>query len=597
MHGSISDEMVKNLDKLASYRQVNKFKKIFNNLSTNHKNQYIEHVKAKPKGSKAMSGILNALDNQEALSIFKELLQKDKEFAFNTLDCITPQYTLFKILFGELNKNQYIEHVKAKPKGSLAMSGILNALKNEDAPSIFKELLQKDKEFAFNTLDCITPQSTLFKILFGELNKNQYIEHVKAKPKGSLAMSGILNALKNEDAPSIFKELLQKDKEFAFNTLDCIDLHSTLFKTLFNQLNTQQKEDYKVNLETKSTVKAELVLKNFYLSNKENSSNLSTENSNEPLVQNRDDLPAANFSPISPAFEETVVEHTFDTRLELSSDKEDQSCSQTVIPFPGFAEFDNQFRNTVTENSTVSSSLTSNENISDSLEGEQLSPEYYNSLINGVTSLQSSIVDDLPELNLSPITPAFEETVVEHTFDSRSDFSYENEPLVHKRKRDDLNEFSEPSLENFLPSFATLEQIVAEREFDNGIDEISTVEPPAKRQCISVPPFEGFAEFHNQFCNIVPEDSIVNDSAVPEEHTSLEGELTFLYSQINVGEPLTSLQSSNVNPLPEFSFSLSSVTLDEMVKRYGFNRNDHALSDLEEVYVEQPAKFHTYYHN
>ncbi|AZU37932.1 hypothetical protein BBB02_05750 [Wolbachia endosymbiont of Bemisia tabaci] len=137
------------------------------------------------------------------------------------------------------------------------------------------------------------------------------------------------------------------------------------------------------------------------------------------------------------------VEHTFDTRLELSSDKENQSCSQTVIPFLGFAEFDNQFCNTVTENSTVSSSLTSNEHISDSLEGEQLSPEYYNYLINGVTSLQSS----------------------------------------------------------------------------------------------------------------------------------------------------------NVNPLPEFSFSLSSVTLDEMVKRYGFNHNDHALSDLEEVYVEQPAKFHTYYHN
>lgn len=55
---------------------------------------------------------------------------------------------------------------------------------------------------------------------------------------------------------------------------------------------------------------------------------------------------------------------------------------------------------------------------------------------------------------------------------------------------------------------------------------------------------------------------------MPEEHTSLKGELTFLDSQINGGEPLTSLQFSNVNPLPEFSFSLSSVTLDEMVKRY-----------------------------
>ncbi|WP_250147235.1 MULTISPECIES: hypothetical protein [unclassified Wolbachia] len=310
-------------------------------------------------------------------------------------------------------------------------------------------------------------------------------------------------------------------------------------------------------------------------------------------------MPAAHFSLISPAFEETVVEHTFDTRLELSSDKENQSCSQTVIPFLGFAEFDNQFCNTVTENSTVSSSLTSNEHISDSLEGEQLSPEYYNYLINGVTSLQSSIVDDLPELNLSPITPAFEETIVEHTFDSRPDFSYENEPLVNKRKRAEENQLYSQIIRSITGKqrsqdlYFTAYNSLTECE----LEEICTVEPPAKRQCISVPPFEGFAEFHNQFCNIVPEDSIVNDSAVPEEHTSLEGELTFLDSQINGGEPFTSLQSSNVNPLPEFSFSLSSVTLDEMVKRYGFNHNDHALSDLEEVYVEQPAKFHTYYHN
>ncbi|WP_264337351.1 MULTISPECIES: hypothetical protein [unclassified Wolbachia] len=189
-------------------------------------------------------------------------------------------------------------------------------------------------------------------------------------------MYGILNALDKEEALLIFNQLLQENEKFAFNTLDCIHPKYTLFKILFNQLNPQQKEDYKVNLETKSTVKAKLVLKNFYLSNKESSSNLSTENSNEPLVQNRDDLPAAHFSLISLPSEETVVEHPFDTRLELSSDKEDQSCSQTVIPFLGFAEFDNQFCNTVTENSTVSSSLTSNYNISDSLEGEQLSPEY-----------------------------------------------------------------------------------------------------------------------------------------------------------------------------------------------------------------------------
>ena len=341
MHGSISDEVVKNLNKLINSHQTNKFRKAFNNLSTNHKNQYIEHVKAKPQGSLAMSGILNSLRKDkgegEALKIFKESLQKDKESAFNTLDCINPKYILFKTLFGALDKNQYIEHVKAKPQGSSAMSGILNSLRKDkgegEALSIFNQLpqefafntldridptstlfktlfgaldknqyiehvkakpqgssamsgilnsLRKDKgegealsifnqlpqEFAFNTLDRIDPTSTLFKTLFGELDKNQYIEHVKAKPQGSSAMSGILNSLRKDkgegEALSIFNQLPQ---EFAFNTLDRIDPTSTLFKTLFDQLNAQQKEEYRVHLKTKSTAKAKLVLKNFYLNN------------------------------------------------------------------------------------------------------------------------------------------------------------------------------------------------------------------------------------------------------------------------------------------------------------------------------------------
>jgi len=49
MHGSISNEVVKNLNKSTYSHQKNKFRKAFNNLSTNHKNQYIEHVKAKPQ--------------------------------------------------------------------------------------------------------------------------------------------------------------------------------------------------------------------------------------------------------------------------------------------------------------------------------------------------------------------------------------------------------------------------------------------------------------------------------------------------------------------------------------------------------------------
>ncbi len=460
------------------------------------------------------------------------------------------------------------DRTKAKPQGSLAMSSILNALKEEDAPIIFNQLLQENKEFAFNTLDCIPPTTNLFTTLFSALDKNQYIEHVKAKHKGSLAMSGILNALKKEDAPIIFNQL---PKEFAFNTLDYIDPQYTLFKTLFNQLNPKEKEEYRVHLKTKSTAKAKLVLKNFYLNNQESVNNLSTENSNEPLVQNRDDLPAAHFSPISRAFEETAVEYPFNTRPEFSSYKEDQSCSQTVILFPGFAEFHNQFRNTVTENLTVSSSLTSNENISDSLEGEQLSPEYYNYLINGVVDLQSSIVDDLPELT---ITPAFEETVVEHPFDSRPDFSYENEPLVHKRKRDDLNEFSDLQIEeNFFSSSITLEQTIAEYEFDvsDQIPDFShEVEPPAKRQCISVPPFEGFGELHNQFRNIVPENSTGSSSLTSNE---------------NISDSLESEVNSQSEPDSRVNEELSLTNLQLFI----FDRP----GDLEEINIDQPRRFQT----
>ncbi|OAB80966.1 hypothetical protein WSTR_04775 [Wolbachia endosymbiont of Laodelphax striatellus] len=78
MHGSISDEVVKNLDKLTYSYQTNKFRKAFNNLSTNHKNEYIEHVKNKPKGFLAMSGILNALEQKMTLP--RKSRQKVKTF-------------------------------------------------------------------------------------------------------------------------------------------------------------------------------------------------------------------------------------------------------------------------------------------------------------------------------------------------------------------------------------------------------------------------------------------------------------------------------------------------------------------------------------
>jgi hypothetical protein len=89
---------------------------------------------------------------------------------------------------------------------------------------------------------------------------------------------------------------------------------------------------------------------------------------------------------------------------------------------------------------------------------------------------------------------------------------------VQKRKKADLDEFSDLSS-------ATLEETVNKYQIS---DKIYTVEPAAKRQCISVNPFPGFAMLDNQFSNIVPgetEFSTVSDSAASEEHSSLESEL------------------------------------------------------------------------
>uniref|UniRef100_A0AAU7YKP1 Uncharacterized protein n=1 Tax=Wolbachia endosymbiont of Oeneis ivallda TaxID=3171168 RepID=A0AAU7YKP1_9RICK len=96
MHCSISKEVMKNLNKLIRSHQTNKFREVFNNLSDNHKNKYIDYVKAKPKGYLAMSGILNALKEkkEDALEIFNQLPQ---ELAFNTLDCIHPNLIYFKL--------------------------------------------------------------------------------------------------------------------------------------------------------------------------------------------------------------------------------------------------------------------------------------------------------------------------------------------------------------------------------------------------------------------------------------------------------------------------------------------------------------------
>jgi hypothetical protein len=239
MHNStnnISDEVVKNLSKLASCRQIKKFREALNNLSPDHRQDccYIIVING---NAVAMSQILMFNAKYQAVSAFHDLLAKNLGFAFNTLNVIHPQSTLFKTLFSVLDrcKNEYIQHVKAKSQGSKAMYGIINVVEKEEALSIFYLLLQENKEFAFNTLDCIPPQSTLFKTLFGRLDryKNEYIQRVKAKSQGSITMFGKLNALEKKEALSIFHQLLQEKQEFAFNILDVINPTHKLLKTLF----------------------------------------------------------------------------------------------------------------------------------------------------------------------------------------------------------------------------------------------------------------------------------------------------------------------------------------------------------------------------
>ncbi|MBD0391175.1 hypothetical protein IC220_01700, partial [Wolbachia endosymbiont of Pentalonia nigronervosa] len=216
--------------------QYTLFKTLFDKLRQ-HRRKYIQHIQGK-KNTKAMSGVLNVTKDT---SIFNGLLKGDKEFAFNTLDCINPTYTLFKTLFDKLgqHREEYIKHVKGKKNGAVAMSGILNATKDAN---IFNYLLKSDKEFAFNTLDCVSPQYTLFKTLFDKLGqyREKYIKHIQGK-KNAKAMSGVLNVTKDT---SIFNGLLKSDKEFAFNTLGCINPTHALFKTLFGKLGKQHKNGY-----------------------------------------------------------------------------------------------------------------------------------------------------------------------------------------------------------------------------------------------------------------------------------------------------------------------------------------------------------------
>lgn len=152
-------------------------------------------------------------------------------------------------------------------------------------------------------------QISKFKKIFNILtyhHKQCYLHIVKLTGDATV-MSSVLNAMAKDQAVSMFYDLLKKDQGFAFNTLDAVFYRSnTLFNTLFSQLNLQQKEDYRVHLETKPTFRAQFILGNFYSNNKEDSSKPRIENSNtgsldnKSLAQKRKRADSDEFSEFNP---------------------------------------------------------------------------------------------------------------------------------------------------------------------------------------------------------------------------------------------------------------------------------------------------------
>ncbi|WP_264703860.1 hypothetical protein [Wolbachia endosymbiont (group A) of Volucella inflata] len=226
MHNSpndISSEVIRELNYLAHRNQTNKFRETFNSLSNYHKQCYL-NITTLNGHARAMSFIQIVVAKDQAVDIFYDLLKNNQGFVFKVLSSIAGHYStiLFKALFGRLN--QY---------------------------------------------------------------KEEYIKHVIEKQKSPSAIFSILNAMEEQEAVSTFHDLLEKNQGFAFSVLRNISGHKlALFKTLSNELDSQQKEDYKVYLETKVTARVRFIPRNFYSNNKEGSSKLRTENSNTDSLGN-----------------------------------------------------------------------------------------------------------------------------------------------------------------------------------------------------------------------------------------------------------------------------------------------------------------------
>lgn len=294
MHNStsdISDEVIQKLNDSANRVQINKFRETFNSLSNDHKQCYL-NITTLNGHAMAMSFILVVVAKDQAVSTFRDLLEKNQGFVFKVLSNIAGHYStiLFKALFGRLN--QY---------------------------------------------------------------KEEHIKHVIEKQKSLSAIFSILNAMEEQEAVSTFHDLLERNQDFAFSVLRKISTHKlALFKTLSNELDSQQKEDYKVYLETKVTARVRFIPRNFYSNNKEGSSKLRTENSNtdslgnESLAQKRKRSFQDKFSTLnnsinflsnSAPLEETADQYGLNPRSVVPKstlmgncivDLENQSCGELI---------------------------------------------------------------------------------------------------------------------------------------------------------------------------------------------------------------------------------------------------------------------------
>ncbi|MCM1001764.1 hypothetical protein [Wolbachia pipientis] len=184
---------------------------------------------------------------------------------------------------------------------------------------IHNEVVESLNSLAYNG------QTSKFKKIFNILtyhHKQCYL-HTTIMKCHAKVMYCILSSIKRDEALSVLYDLFQEKKGFAFNTLDVIAHQSTfLFRTLFSQLNSQQKEDYKIYLEIKSTVSAKHILERFYSNDKRKpkteNSNAKNSNTDSRLLRQRKKPTqngfltlnnSASFLPNSATLEETTDQH------------------------------------------------------------------------------------------------------------------------------------------------------------------------------------------------------------------------------------------------------------------------------------------------